>query len=828
MSAKPTAAAGALLLAACLIPPGARGQTGTALPAPVVIDPDANATGINPTGKPVILTAPVMDGQAYLGDATVTLDPGGRASFSAERLLTLLEPRIAAPLVARLRTRLGERGQLDGADLRGVGVSIRYDPQALQVTLDIAAPSRAARSLDLGDGNRRGPVTYAPPADGSAYLNIRGSLDWVQQGSDEGLAAPITYLDGAIRAGGVVLESEANWQAGVAGPDLQRRGTRLVYDDRRNLVRWAGGDLQTLARGFQSAPEIAGLSVSRFYSLLDPQTIIRPRGSRSFQLERRSVVEVRVNDQLVRRMELDPGTFDLRDFPFTQGSNDVKLTITDDAGRRETVDFSIFLDQAQLAKGLSEFGFYAGVRSPLGRRGPIYTNDLAFSGFYRRGVSDRLTLGANAQADGRGWMGGLESVIATSIGTFGSFASASHVEGSGSGWASILTFQRTISRSSDRADALSLSLEARSRKFAPIGTITPFNPYSYIAGASYNSGITESLYAGLDARYSRGRDGEPDAGSVRLTGGWRISPALNFTADVGYERAGRNNRLAAFLSLTYRLDRSSSLRTDYDSRNNRSRLSYQSYSGSGTGAYNLSADVERSDIGAGVSASGVYYANRAELGFSHFGTFDRDLSGSTGQRTSLRFGTALALADGAFSIGRPIQDAFAIVRAHPSLKGADIFIDESGDSYTARTGRLGTAIQPSLSSYSERNVLTTAPDAPLGLDLGEGSFRLLPPYRGGYKLTVGSDYMVSVVGRLIGTDGQPLSLVAGQAVEAAHPDREPIPLFTNAAGRFGATGLAPGRWTIVMADADKTSYDLVIPPATTATIAAGDLLPKRQ
>ena len=124
MSVKPTAAAGALLLAACLMPTGARAQTGTALPAPVVIDPDANATGINPTGKPVILTAPVMDGQAYLGDATVTLDPGGRASFSAERLLTLLEPRIAAPLVARLRTRLGESGQLDGADLRGVGVSL--------------------------------------------------------------------------------------------------------------------------------------------------------------------------------------------------------------------------------------------------------------------------------------------------------------------------------------------------------------------------------------------------------------------------------------------------------------------------------------------------------------------------------------------------------------------------------------------------------------------------------------------------------------------------------------------------------------------------------
>ena len=821
---KQNAIAGALLLTICVLPVPSVAQTAAAGPAEVVIDPQANSIGINPTGKPVILTAPVMDGQSYLGDATVTLDTNGQARFSAERLLALLQPRIAAPLLMRLRNRLSEQGQLNRTALQSVGVTILYDPQALQLVLEIAAPSRAARTVDLG-GDTRGAVSYASPADVSAYLNIRGSLDWVQQGPDQGIAAPVTFLDGAVRAGGVVLESEANWQAGVAGPDFQRRGTRLVYDDRHNLVRWAGGDLQTLARGFQSAPEIAGLSVSRFYSLLDPQTIIRPRGSRSFQLERRSIVEVRINDQLVRRLELEPGTFDLRDFPFTQGANDVQLTIIDDAGRRETVDFNIFLDQAQLAKGLSEFGLYAGVLSPLGRRGPIYSDDLAFSGFYRRGVSDRLTLGANAQADGQGWMGGLESVVATSIGTFGGFASASHVDGVGSGWASVVTFQRTISRSSDRADALSLSFEARSRNFAPIGTPSPFNPYSYIAGASYNSAISDAVYGGLDARYSRGRNGEPNVGSIRAIGGWRITPDLSFTADLSYERAGRNNRIGAFLSLTYRLDRSSSLRSDYDSRNDRTRLTYQTYHGSGTGAYNLSADIERSDIGTGATVNSVYYANRAELGFSHFGTFERDLGGSTGQRTSLRFGTALAMADGSLSIGRPIQDAFAIVRAHPTLRGTDIIVDENGDSSTANTGKLGTAVQPSLSSYSERNVLLTAPDAPLGVNLGEGSVRLLPPYRGGYRLTVGSDYMVSVVGRLLGSGGEPIALIAGRAVEVAHPDREAIALFTNAAGRFGATGLAPGQWKIIMSDDDQTSFDLVIPKGATATIAVGDLRP---
>lgn len=823
---KTHAAAAGLLLAVLATVPSAA-QTTDPPRASVVLEPGTDAGAINPTGRAIVLTAPLMDGQAYLGDATITIGADGRVRFAAERLLALLEPRIAPHLGVWLRARLGERGGLVAADLQSVGVTLGYDPQALQLTLDVAAASRAARALDLGDGGARAPATYAAPADLSAYLNIRGQLDWVEQGSGEGLAAPVTFLDGAIRAGGIVIEGEANWQAGAVGPDFQRRGTRLVYDDRRRLMRFAAGDLLTLARGFQAAPQIAGLSMSRFYSLLDPQTVIRPRGSRSFQLERRSTVEVRVNNQLVRRMELDPGTFDLKDFPFAQGSNDVRLTITDDAGRTQSIDFDIFLDQAQLAAGLSEFGLYAGVLAPNGVRGPRYSNDLAFSGFYRRGVSDWLTLGANAQAEERGWMAGAETVVATPIGSFAGFASASHVAGIGSGWASILTFQRTIARGGERADALSLSFEARSRDFAPIDSGIPSNPYLYIAGLSYNATLSDTIYGGVDARFSRGRDGEADVGSARVTGGWRINPLLSFSGDLTYERTGRGSRFGAFLSLTLRLDRASNLRADYDSRYNRSRLSYQTYHGSGTGAYNFNADVERSDIGAGATLNGVYYANRAELGFSHFGTFERNLGGSTAQRTALRLGTAIAMADGTVSLGRPIQDGFAIVRAHRSLEGADLLVDPNGSFAVANTGVLGTAVHSSLSSYSERGILVTAPDAPLGANLGEGSFRLLPPYRGGYRLTVGSDYTISVVGRLLDAKGAPVALVAGSATEEARPEREPVALFTNAAGRFGVAGLAPGRWRITLADSDETSYELAIAKdaKANATVAVGDLRP---
>ncbi|WP_106638922.1 fimbrial biogenesis outer membrane usher protein [Allosphingosinicella vermicomposti] len=794
--------------------------------ATVEIAPDPQAAGqLNPTGKPVVLTAPVMDGSTYLGDATITIEADERVHFSARRLLDLLKNRVDAGALQTLESAVAGGRPLTASEFQRAGILIRYNPQALELQLDIAPGSRASRSLALSDIDDGPTGSFIAPADYSAYVSVRGSLDYVHQGADRGLDLPVIFIDGAARVRGIVIESEANYQPGARDADFQRRGTRAVYDDQDRLMRWSAGDLLTLGRGFQSAPEIAGLALYRSYSVLEPQAIIRPRGDRSFRLDRRSSVEVSVNNQIVRRIELDPGSYDLRDFPFTQGANDIRLTITDDAGRSETVRYNIFLDQAQLARGLSEFGLYAGVIAPLGRNGPRYSDDLAFTGFYRRGMSDTLTLGANVQVDPYGWMGGPEAVLATPIGSFAGFLAASQVEGYGKGWASILTFQRPVLRANGLSNSFSLSLEARSRDFGPIGTLRPFNPFVYEIGGGYSRSINEDIYAGVDARYSKGRGDQRDVASLRATMGWRINAALNFTGDARYERDAFGTEVGAFLSLTYRLGRYSSLRGDYDPRFNRARLTYQTYRGSGVGAYNFNADIERSDGGVGATVNANYFANRAELGFSHFGTFDGEFGPSTSQRSSLRFGTAVGVADGAVSWGRPVYDSFAVVQAHRSLKGADVVLDPSPSGATAHTGALGTALYSSLTSYSERSITVDAPAAPTGADLGQGAFRLFPPYRAGYKLTVGSDYSVTVVGRLVTRDGSPVSLVAGTATELAQPDREPVTLFTNGDGRFGATGLAPGRWRIEMLDPDRSIFEIEIADEAEGVIQLGEVRP---
>ena len=253
---------------------------------------------------------------------------------------------------------------------------------------------------------------------------------------------------------------------------------------------------------------------------------------------------------------------------------------------------------------------------------------------------------------------------------------------------------------------------------------------------------------GANARFSKGRDSNPDIHNYSLIGGWRISSRATLTAEARYTEDSRGDEVSGFVTLTVRFGRNSSVRSEYDTRDNRARLSYQTLHGNGVGSYNVTADVERSDFGSNIGVNANYFTNRAELGFSHYGSFNGDFGDSNSQRSTFRFGTSLAIAEGGASIGRPIYDSFAIVKPHASLKNANVLVEPNPMGVTAMSGDLKAATMPNLSSYSERVVTVDVEGAPVGTDIGQGSFKLFPSYRSGYVLEVGSDYYITATGAM--------------------------------------------------------------------------------
>ncbi|TCM20665.1 outer membrane usher protein [Novosphingobium sp. PhB165] len=770
----------------------------SATPSVVAAAPDAGLAGhsaakrLNPTGRDIPMGGPLSDNGFVLGEVSYTLKADDSILVDVQDLLPLLRNVLSADVWQRLADGVSTQPTVSIADLPKYGVSLAYDPSTLGLLMTVDPKVRQRQSLRVMSGYEpvAGPIQPAEAV--SAYVTAFVNSDYVYTGPQTGFITPNVLLDSAVRVGGVVLENEASVQ-----DVFRREGTRLVYDDQRHTARYTVGDLEPVSRGFSGTSPMAGVSLSRVYADLDPQRNVQPQGQRSFTLTRASTVETIVNGQSVQVTRLNPGTYDISDFPFAQGSNDVKLLIRDDSGRENVISFSINFDRTLLAAGLSEFGIYGGVKTPFDTNGRTYSDEPVASGFYRHGLTEELTVGANFQAQRRGAVAGAEVVWASPVGTLALNLAGSHNTWVGSGYAVNIGYELSFVGTENNGRSLTASIQATSKDFALPDTLAASNPYLLDIGATYSQSLGADHYFSLDGFYSVGRGSRQDQSTFRATYGWRPNQRLLLTAEASYEKSERASGPGARVSLIYRFDQNSSVTSDFDTQNDRARLSYQRSSGTGVGSYNASANIDRVDDSVGLNATVNYMTNRAELGAAHYTSFDNNGT-ITDQRTSLRAAFSLAYAGGSVALSRPIYDSFAIVKTHDSLKGAPVYIDPRGDDYVAKSGLFGGAVVPQLSAYSPRLITYDVPGAPAGYDVGTGIIQVRPPYRSGHLIEIGSDYFVTYAGQLLKPDGTPLALVGGHAIEVSKPDRKPVDMFTNRTGRFAVQGLRAGKWRIEM------------------------------
>lgn len=778
---------------------------------------------LNPAGRDIALGGPLKDGDFILGEIDYVLTADDRILVDTQGLLLILNSRLAPADHDRLRFAIGDRERISQEELRTLGLEVAYEPSTFGLNLQIDPALRPRQIISLGGAPSTAAAVTVQPAGVSAYVTAYAVADYVHrsQGVETGFATPSVLLDSAVRFNGVVLENEATLNDRFA-----REGTRLVYDDLARTARYTAGDLRPVSRGFAGAAPLAGLSVVRTYADLDPQLNVQPRGQRSFSLDRPSTVEAFVNGRSVQQTRLGPGTYDIRDFPFAQGSNDVRLVIRDDAGRETVLSFSISFDRTLLAPGLTEFGLFGGVRSNFTNGGLRYEDDLTASGFYRRGFTETLTAGANFQAGERGLVLGGETAWATPLGVFGADLAVSTVSGVGEGYALNLGYDRVFEAFRGKPGAVTATLQTTSAHFATPETLTAFNRFAFEAGVSLSQSLGPRTFVSADAFHSVGRGATPDQSTVRAGLGWRYSPRLLWTAEASYEDRLDRQAYGVRVGVSYRFSPFSSGFAEADTRRERARVGYQTSRGRGVGAWNASADIEATPDAAGLNAAVSSTRNRAEVGLSHQTLFNPDTSSISDQRTALRAGASLAFADGRFAVSRPINDSFAMLAPHRSLDSAQVYADPQDRFYSARSGWFGPAVVADLGAYSPRTVTFDVPEAPPGYDLGAGVAQMQPPYRGGYLIEVGSDYSISATGQLMTASGAPLALWVGEAREVDGDARPAVRLFTNASGRFAVQGLRPGRWILSSPDGLGVVYILDIPADAGNLVRAGALNPE--
>ena len=833
---------------------------------------------LNVTGRAIDLPVELKDGDKPLGEVIIRIDPDDTVLVHKAALAEKLALVIDESTRTRLEAVQGQARIVTTNALSEAGFDVRFDAGLQELVFRPTVEQRPTGEISMAPTRPQISANLARPAIMAGYINMTAGIDhyWGgvplagQPGREASTIGRLEF-DSAFRLWNVVIENRALYKSG-AEPSLcpmtiaclydqtggfKRQSSRLVYDRPEDSLRLTAGDLDPLGLGIQGTPEMVGVSLQKSPQKLNPSEVARPSGQSSFRIDRPSQVDILVNGVVLQRLQLRPGVYNIRDLPLATGANDVQLEITDDAGERRNLSFKTFFDASLLAVGKSEWALSAGIPSYV-LNDQRYYSDSQFmgSGYYRYGTSNDITLETHAQGDNYVGMGGLGAITRSPWGVFGlrGATSAGRVGFGGAAaldW-SLINFAGFTGR---RGESFRLSAEYRSTDFRVPGevvltadTIPYLRPaYRVRLDGSYSAPLGWDISATIAGRYLI-LDDNQTINSPYVLNGTRygadltlsraLTPSMSGSLTLGYSNetylstlyVDRSNRPEFRIAtrVSFRPDDKTTVAAGYDSLNRQADLSAYRSEGTGVGRWDVSVNVQQHDLDgrSAIGGAASYAGNRAEVRVAHSGTTYDPLAGTlVDQRSSLRVGSAIAFADGRVAVGAPIRgNGFAIVYPHESIASKEITVG-SGQDVRARSDSWGPAVVTNLPAYQPSTIPIDVADLPVGYSLGAATFDIVAPYKAGYSLEVGSAYSVYAYGTLLLPDGAPVALLTGVARPASGPGRQ-VSVFTNAAGKFGAEGLAPGRWTIEMATAPQpTRYVIDIPQGTDGLFRCGTLRP---
>ncbi len=778
-------------------------------PAPIAVeDPQRQST------RSVTMSVPLVWAGRVLSDVIVQIDPDGSIAIESQSLRSELSRLLTEPGIVRLDETIAGDPFVTTSELQIAGFDVSFDMARLELTVNAIDPTlRPIEPLRGRSQNSDRLLPSAQPANFSAYLNT--SVNFIYRDQD-GVVPPDVFLFGAARYQGVVVEFDGGFTEGLNDEyRFYRRAARAVYDEPESFRRWSAGDLQLNNTGALRTPFIGGIALEKSRRTFDPFTPTVNLGGRQIFVATPSTVEVIVNGAPYQTLDLQPGTYSLDDLPIEAGSNDVQLIVRDGAGREQITRFDYFFDPIELAAGEDEYTVALGLIATELNLQPDYSGDPVFIGNYRKALSDILILGGGVQIaeDIQVFSAETQFVPQVIPGSF-NFQGAVSI-GDGTGFALRSGYRLTSGSGSD-AKRFSATFNYESKNFRSVGDLAGFRLENLSVNATYSQALSLQTSFVVGANYfSRSRGSSQSTFFVDVNHLLRDNVRATFGVEYGTGSTfGSNYGVRAGISVLFggrnRAD------ATYQSRRKLARASLSRGSDNNVGSLGYSVNVQDSSGNSSIDGLVDYVANRFEARAS-LATSGTSFGGITNDQTArLQIGTSFAFADGAFGIGRPIQNSFLLAQPHGTLDDTDVIAGRSlkEGEFEASSGTFGAAVINRLSAYNTQDVQYDIDSLEAGYDIGSGVVRVDPAFRSGYKLVVGTDRFVSAVGFLqIG--GVPASLVAGLITSEDDEGFEPLPFFTNSAGRFGIIGLAPGRSYVIRLNDSGRTFGIQVPENNT-------------
>lgn len=753
--------------------------------------------------KPHQLIAPLQIDGKVIGEILVTI-PNGNSQLirlPASQLLEPLSKVLDAETVSSLTSDVSESGQLSLLKLRQHGLQAQFDKQRLEMKITIPSVHRKVKVSSIRS-QTLAPGAEAPliPNSFSGYLNFRGgeSIDW-SEGQWERQPLRLDF-DGAVNYKGWVVEGAARFDEEDT-TTIKREDFRLIRDDSKRALRYVLGDLALPTIGYQNNQSIFGMSVVRNFNL-QPNRVTRPINRFEFFLENAAQVEIFNNGQPIQTLRLPAGPQDIRDLPLTAGLNNVQLVITDDVGRIQRLDFSASVAGNLLAPGRHQFAY--GVGFPKTDNTGLWrynTSQPIVALSHRTGISSTVTLGGYVQAGVQEQLIGLKGVWAAPIGNVDWDAAFTNKQGWGQDYAFRLGYdflQSGLQNPTQRN--FGVAVEYRGDVFSNFGEPNREQLTALDFTAYYSQKLFWDIFSTLNFRYQVGRNTSDQYkvswGLTRNFKGLGVNLRLSQTLN----QEGNHEQQASlnFLWLKPQKRQSIQLATEvssFDEPENRLTWNYSALNPSqgfdASVGFNSKSEKNR------LTGKLKYKGYRGTWQLDQSLELNNESQKLTQSSTQLTFGTALVFVDGHWGISRPVTDSFALLVPHPKLKGLKIGVNPNGEeNYQAQVDQFGPAVMSNLQSYQLSTLRVSAPDLPIGYEIGPQVHYVAPTYKSGTLIRVGSDASIFLKGRLLDSQGEMITLQAGEVQSLTDPQWKTVTLFTNKAGKFALEGFKPGKYQI--------------------------------
>ncbi|MBK0391653.1 fimbria/pilus outer membrane usher protein [Ramlibacter algicola] len=292
--------------------------------------------------------------------------------------------------VGRLQVQSGPPAGASHVSLRELGAeSIAFDDGELLVRVRFPDALLAPNRVDL---TPRGPAVRLSDPATSLILSYRLSNRTLGEDRQTTL-----LTDTNVRVGPLLLRQENRLDIGAAGKSMARGRTQLIFEQHEASRRWVAGDVVSGAGGYGSAITGAGLLVTKIWNM-DPNALRAPRASVQASTALPAEVEVSVDGSPVYRGNVAPGPIDIGNLQSAGGQRNVRVTVTDIAGRRQVIDQPFFFTETALAEGVHDYLYFVGRRSELAADNRWVYREPAAQAVHRYGVTDALTVSAGGEA----------------------------------------------------------------------------------------------------------------------------------------------------------------------------------------------------------------------------------------------------------------------------------------------------------------------------------------------------------------------------------------------------------------------------------------------